>query len=627
MLTKKCRGACGLDLEASEVNFSKDSSKAGGLRNVCRTCDASRRKSARGGQADHVQPAQQGAPNKWPSVAAFDASLRCNWCPKPATHRAAVRLSDDVERPEFEENGRKYGMAYWGCAACIAKESNRLEILEVTDDELRRVEEATETTEDEVFEQLVELGYEPAEIAEMTPGQAWKIVRDAAKEKRAALARERRFNSDFAALKPEDFADEFATGIANKRGSRAAQTSADAAREKRQEFNESMGQFATDLRDAAEVAHVTGSIADNMPAKNASYIRDLAEAERRFGNRRWARSIAISEAHEQLKREAMIHVVETYFKDKVEPVGYARLPRPEVPMKRTACVLLSDLHLGSELDSLDEPYPFKAVEEARRLEWILRQFVDFKPQYRDVTEALIIINGDIIEGLLLHDLRSGAPLAEQQAIFWKYFTAFIAYVAMAYKSVRVVCQPGNHGRNKLRHPGRATSSKWDSVEWTMYLALQSMCSELKNVTWEIPFRALSVVDLHGQILGVTHADTELKLGHPDTKAKENFAQLSKINSTLFYGVHFDGFAFGHYHTGRFQPGEPSILWNSALVPPNGHARTSGYGIGESCGQFIWESVPGHLFGDLRFIKVGPAQDKDERLGTLIKPFRFSMVEA
>jgi hypothetical protein len=539
MSLKTCRGPCGRVLPihptATEPGaFSKDPTKLGGYRNVCRECDAAARKRRRDGQASHVTSALVGGLAAGPNLAAFDAE------------------PEDAE-PDARASAR----------------------------ELKQREKA----------------------------------------EREAAESERRRNSDFEPMRPEDFVNEFDTGI----GNRSSVDTSQAAREKRQEFNESMGRFASDLRDAAAMAHVRGDVGSGMSEKHAKYIKDLAEQERRFGNRRQARSISLMAAHERLSLEANIYVAETFFKNKVEPAGYARLPRPETPPKRTACVLLSDLHLGSELDSLDEPHPFRAVEESRRLEWILRQFIDFKPQYRETTEALVIINGDIIEGDLQHDLRSGAPLTEQKAIFWQYFTRFIALVAANYKSVRVVCQPGNHGRNKLRHPGRATASKWDSFEFALYYALRMMCSELKNVTWDIPFRAISVVDLHGKILGVTHADTEIKLGDPDTKAKENFNQLSKLNSTNFYGVHFDAWAFGHYHKARFQPGEPSILWNGPLVPPNGHARTSGY-VGEVPGQWIWESIDGHLFGDLRLITVGPAQDNDERLGSLIPPFRFSMFE-
>ncbi len=61
---------------------------------------------------------------------------RCNWCPSRGTVRAAIRLPDDTVRPEFVENGRKYGMAYWSCEECIAP----LDWLEILEREQPKVE-------------------------------------------------------------------------------------------------------------------------------------------------------------------------------------------------------------------------------------------------------------------------------------------------------------------------------------------------------------------------------------------------------------------------------------------------------------------------------------------------------
>lgn len=441
---------------------------------------------------------------------------------------------------------------------------------------------------------------------------------EVAKQERA----QRRRESEFQALTVDDF-DVGLGGdprVSHDAGDANRPARARAAADKRQEYNEAMGRFATDLRESASTAHERDGQID-LPPHHAAYIDLLAEQEKRHQNRRWARSIAIAEAHEEMSRRAMRYIAERYFADRIEPTGYARI-RPDRTSRRTVTLLLSDLHLGSELDSLDEPMPFRAIEEARRLEYLLRQFVDYKPQYRDRTDALLILNGDLIEGQLLHDLRAGAPLAEQKAIFWSYFREFIGQVAAAYPRVRVECQPGNHGRDKVRHPGRATSRKWDGHEWEMYIALREMCRGLQNVEWSIPFRAVSIIDVHGSKLGVTHADTEIKLGDPDTRFAENARILGEINSTLIYGVTFDAWLFGHYHKPRYQPRNPKAIWNGALVPPNGHARSSGY-VGEPQGQFMFESVEGHCVGDLRFIEVGRAQDTDERLGTIIKPFRFS----
>lgn len=436
-----------------------------------------------------------------------------------------------------------------------------------------------------------------------------KHVEKADAKLKASVAR---LESDFETLRPEDF--DVSVGNDGRIDPRAAA-------EKRQDYSTKMGEFANGLRKAGAAAAHGGDILADLPADLGTYTGRTAEQEYRFGNRRLARSISLAEAHELLALRRFKQAASEYLSGKITPTGYAR-KKPGGPSKRSVVLLLSDLHLGSDLSSMDEPLPFRAVEEARRLEFVLRQALDFKPQYRNVSELVLLINGDIIEGFLEHDLRSGAPLTEQKVIFWRYFREFIGYCAQQYPSVRVVCQPGNHGRDKVRHPGRATARKWDGHEWEMYYALSQMASNLVNVTWQLDFRAVSIIDLHGSTLGLTHGDTEVKLADPDTKAKENAAALDRINTTRVYGVEFDAWAFGHFHKPRYQPRTPRVVYNGALVPPNGYARGAGY-IGEDCGQFLWEAVEGHPVGDLRFIKVGPAQDTDEKLGTLIKPFRFS----
>lgn len=454
-------------------------------------------------------------------------------------------------------------------------------------------------------------------VADATAARAEKLTakQDAADEKLLAETRARaaRLASDFDALKPDDFDVEIAND--GRRDPKAGV-------EKRQEYSRSMGETAQALHRAADAqAAGRGSIADHMPGELGAYVAKVAEQERRQGNRRNARSVSLAMAAEALALHQFKMAATEYLSDRIKPTGYATR-KARKPAARTVCLLLSDLHLGSELSSLDEPMPFGAIQEARRLEYLLRQLLDYKPQYREKSEALILLNGDLVEGKLMHDLRDGAPLTEQKAIFWRYFRAFMGLVAQQYPTVRVVCQPGNHGRDLVRHPGRATSRKWDGHEWEMYYALREMCSGLANVSFQLDFRAVSVVDLHGSKLGLTHGDTEVKLGHPDGAAAKNGAELDRINASRIFGVEFDAWAFGHFHTPRYHPRNPRVIYNGALVPPNGHARASGY-IGEPCGQFLWEAVEGFPIGDLRFVEVGPAQDRDEKLGSLIVPFRFS----
>ena len=347
---------------------------------------------------------------------------------------------------------------------------------------------------------------------------------------------------------------------------------------------------------AVEEARSGADMIDTMPAEDGSYVGALAEQERRFGNRRLARSLSLFAANEEQARRLFVQTAKQYFTDTVTPVGYAR-KHSGAPIKRSVCLMLSVLHIGSDLSGVDNPTPFGPVEEARRLEYVLRQTLDYKPQYRSISELVLLLIGVMIVGLLLHDLRDGAPLAEQKAAVRAYMITFIGECAAAFPSMRVFFEPGNHGRDQLRHPGRATSSKWDGVEWAMGYALMLACSSLKNVTWETDARGsldrkpYSVIDLHGSKFLLTHSDTEIKLGDTDTNSRDIFAQLNTINSTLRYGERFAAFGFGHYHKGRHQIGGGiRILWNGALLPPNGHARTMGYE--ECCGQLLFEAARG-----------------------------------
>ena len=381
---------------------------------------------------------------------------------------------------------------------------------------------------------------------------------------------------------------------------------------KQQEFTEEMGAVTDLLKD---------------DARAASFVHNLAEDENRFENRRLSRSVSLSVARDELSIRRFRIAAQEYLSDKIQPSGEALKKPTTKPLSRTVNVLLSDLHFGAWITKTENPIPFGPEEESRRFGKIIAEVCDFKPQYRSSSTLNVYLNGDLIEGYLLHDLRDGAPLTEQVVAFWKYLGTALQRWSAAYPRVIVEFQPGNHGRNTMRHPGRATSSKWDGFETQAAIGLSLMCSSLPNVTFKgCGFehrQSISTVDLPGGArLLLSHGDTEIKLGDPDTKATGNFGELANINSTQLYGHAFDVFAFGHFHKARVQMCRGfTVLFNGALVPPNGHARTSGY-TREQCGQWLWESVPGHAVGDLRFLDVGAGEDKDASLNKVCPAFRF-----
>lgn len=417
-----------------------------------------------------------------------------------------------------------------------------------------------------------------------------------------------RYASDYVALRQEDFD----VTVAND-----GRTDRNHGKAKRQEFSQAMGEMAGAVRRLA-----TGGEA--MPAELGAYMARLAEQERRFGNRRLARSAAISLAHEMLGVRMFKRAAAQFFSDKVAPAGYSarrKEPPPPGALDRTTNVLLSDLHLGAELSGVDNPQPFRRLEESRRLAYVFKQVLDYKVQYRDRTLCRVWLNGDLIEGLLGHDLRDGAPLTEQMVVFWHLFRQGLALLAAHFPRVEVECQPGNHGRDKIRHPGRATSSKWDGHEWRMMYALSMMFSHVPNIKFNLPMQAVSVVDVYGSPVAATHGDTEVPLMNPTTKHDDNVAEFQKVNASRELGCEVVLWLVGHFHSAFLAPGVPSVVYNGMLVPPNGFARSKGH-RGKPCGQWIWESVRGYPLGDSRFVNVGPAQDHDETLDAILTPPKF-----
>ena len=408
-----------------------------------------------------------------------------------------------------------------------------------------------------------------------------------------AAARLRRLASDHAPLKPGDLG--------------AAEFTSDYAAEKRQEFNEAMGSFAT--------------AAKGMTSEQLSeFVSLLAEQERRFMGRRISRSFALGSARDALFARQFEQLAARVVWP-ADPQGYARRGRA-APSRRLVTLVLSDLHVGAKLPAYENPEAFDFGPAGRRLAHLAVQCAEFKPQYRDVTGLNLAVNGDVIEGMLEHNDADNAPLAEQMVAAGQFLFAMVRYLASHFPAVDVWCEPGNHGRNKLSHPGRATSSKWNGYETVLYKFVEAQSAPLENVRFHVPKAPALVIPLFDRNALMTHGDTEVKLKAPSASGgKASWqAEFARINAERTYRAEIDLLIAGHFH-------DPEVMYfprgvglaNGALVPSNGHARANGYG-GGVCGQFLFESVEGHAFGDSRFLRVGPEQDADATLDAVVPRF-------
>lgn len=287
---------------------------------------------------------------------------------------------------------------------------------------------------------------------------------------------------------------------------------------------------------------------------------------------------------------------------------------------------ISDTHYGSnirseEMHGLNE---FNWTVAARRTAYFMDQICRYKPQYRKNTELVLCLNGDIIAGLIHNQEWFVDLLTTQFAGTLSILGQAISYAAGQFKSVRVVCTPGNHGRNVGKSDkGRATNQKWDSYENMIYISLQLMMQSHKNVQFSIPEAPYLIFEVLGHKFFQTHGDTVVNVGNPGNalNMKSITNQINSINSSIAGSDVVAGLIVGHVHTPTVQLMQNgcALLINGCLSGTDPFAQS--IGIFESNPtQNMWEVTKEHAVGDIRFVRLKTA-DTDKKLDSIISPFK------
>ncbi|MDX1472419.1 MAG: hypothetical protein R3213_13045, partial [Flavobacteriaceae bacterium] len=177
---------------------------------------------------------------------------------------------------------------------------------------------------------------------------------------------------------------------------------------------------------------------------------------------------------------------------------------------RTIFAHLSDTHYGANIHPNEvggiNKYDWEVA--ARRTAIFVDQIVNYKPHYREDTDLILGINGDIIAGMI-HDQEWFADLLTTQFVgTLDILTQAVSYLATQFRSVTVECSSGNHGRAMHKtSKQRATTHKWDSYETMIYSALKRVIeSKHKNVKVNVPKTPFNIIDVHGHKLFMTHGD-------------------------------------------------------------------------------------------------------------------------
>lgn len=296
-------------------------------------------------------------------------------------------------------------------------------------------------------------------------------------------------------------------------------------------------------------------------------------------------------------------------------------------IKRSLVVHFSDTHFGCNIDAaeMDNVNAFNWTVAARRMALMMDQVVTYKPQYRDETELVMLINGDIIAGVIHNQEWAVDLLTTQFAGAINIFSQAISYAAQHFAKVRVVCTPGNHGRAMHKAAkDRASVHKWDSYENMIYVALREIFKGRPGLEFVIPECPYAIVDVQGNKFLVTHGDTVINVGNPgkNLNMKSINDQINRVNSQLIKGdENFAAIVVGHVHVPTVQETESGtmLLINGTLSGADPFAQSLGI-FSKNATQTLFEVVKGHAVGDIRLIRLRNADDQ-EKLESIIKPFK------
>lgn len=296
-------------------------------------------------------------------------------------------------------------------------------------------------------------------------------------------------------------------------------------------------------------------------------------------------------------------------------------PKATAPASQTLLLVLSDLHYGADIKSIETGLlNYGSEQEARRTAQVIRETVSYDPANRVNTKLVVLIIGDIIQGQL-HDPRDGAVIAEQWDRAVHNLAQALAYLSGHFMEVEVHIEPGNHDRIASVHPKRAINGKWNSYMWMIGSALKWACHSLPNVTFNMPKTPYVMLEIFGHNIFATHGDGVINVGHETVSIGGLEKQTGRLNELLPGGKKFDYFISGHIHRGQFIALQNGchVVTNASITPNDQYAVSLG-AVSSNCGQWLLVFKQGTKGAIQRLIPVGYEQDKDESLDAIITPW-------
>jgi len=300
---------------------------------------------------------------------------------------------------------------------------------------------------------------------------------------------------------------------------------------------------------------------------------------------------------------------------------------------RSVVVALTDLHFGTNVDAaeLGGKNEFNWNVGARRFGFIMEQLSTYKMELRELhSEVVLLLGGDLIGGIIHNQEGNDYDYITYQVNgALSYFVQAFEYLKAFYPKVRVICQPGNHGRMMHKmSKDRALSQKYDSFENIIFYSLATYFRKDPKVEIIVPKTPYAEVSVQGHRLFMTHGDGVFVTGNPGKSINTDNIdkQIQRVNAEERNKDRkpFKVFVFGHVH----QPAHflvssgAHVIINGSMIGTDSFAQGVGV-MSNNPVQVVWEMNSKFPVGDSRWLFVASA-DNDVRLEQIIKPYNYEL---
>lgn len=305
-----------------------------------------------------------------------------------------------------------------------------------------------------------------------------------------------------------------------------------------------------------------------------------------------------------------------------------KLGKAKHPSKREIVVMLNDTHYGlivdpEEVNNLNS-YGWK--EASRRTAAVIEQALAYKSHVKDIRKVHLVLNGDIIAGVIHATNTKGIDLLVHQMNGALHILSHaITALSKRFSEIEVHCAVGNHARMPHKDLGRVMQEKFDSYETLIYTGLSAIFKNNKNVTFNIPKTPYTFINLPAGRALVTHGDTIFEKALGNTGKVINVKNLGEAIQNFNFGETKKKKApvklalFGHVHSMcNFVYKGVAVYVAPSLCGIDPYANSLNI-TDNFAGQVVFESTEDFIFGDSRLVSVIEADERKE-LDKLIPVF-------